>query len=298
MSLQTRKLPSKVCSNLEIWSGTWEATLKASAFAVICLIVVECVGCRAKPTGDQAKHPSDTTVRSIASSLNSASDSFQLSKSVLGIIGAPNDSISPFVFDTSLSTILIGTDTFRIATAAPEKAIGPGSQASKVLGHKQDRLFLFRKYLVVVYDTDGIAGDSIAVFRPDSISILRNLRGVVGEEPIYTEAGMGVWYSGLWRDLLFLDYGTGERHGFGIVKLRGTPERVYSGDYDMGFSFIEPDSIEFEEIVNTPPTKKMCPELDTLRAQGFEVGVQERVVLCLTTMAKRRTGAFNCTAWN
>jgi hypothetical protein len=82
------------------------------------------------------------------------------------------------------------------------------------------------------------------------------------------------------------------------VKLRGTPERVYSGDYDMGFSFIEPDSIEFEEIVNTPPTKKMCPELDTLRAQGFEVGVQERVVLCLTTMAKRRTGAFNCTAWN
>jgi len=272
--------------------------LKLAAFAIICIIVVECINCHSKSAGDQAKPPTDTTVRSTPFPPNAKSDSSLFSKSVLKMIGSPNDSTNPFVFDTSLSMIFIGRDTFRLLTVAPQKAIGSGSPTPKVLGHGQDGLFLYPKYIVVVYEVDGVAGDSIAVYRPDSATNPRNLMGFVDQKPCYTEAGMGVWYSGLWRDLLFLDYGTGERHGFGIVKLWGAPENVYSGDYDMGFSFIEPDSIEFEEIVDTPPTKEMCPQLDTLVEHGFEVGVQERVVLCLTTMTKRRTGEFNCTVWN
>lgn len=67
---------------------------------------------------------------------------------------------------------------------------------------------------------------------------------------------------------------------------------------EVGLTFIAPDSIEFEELADTPPNKEICPELDTVREHGLEVGVQERVVLCLRNMNKRRTGAFSCTAWD
>jgi hypothetical protein len=77
--------------------------------------------------------------------------------------------------------------------------------------------------------------------------------------------------------LLFFDYATGERRGFGRERLRGAPERGYSGDYDEGLVYIEPASIEFEERLDTPPTQEMCLELDTLRGDRLEVGVQERV---------------------
>ena len=151
---------------------------------------------------------------------------------------------------------------------------------------------VFAGYTVQTIDRAADAGETIRVAARDSAQPAAPRCDLPAPAPFVVDDG-AVYFAGLVGNALIVDEGTGPLRELRVYDLAAR-RQIHTASYVEWIGVDDQRRLAYWEDLGTSGRQFPCPQADSLKAKGLDVGHEERVVVDLAQGAVERTGDIRC----